>query len=1122
MSSQIGPVGPSYFSLEAFCGDSQQVSSSSLLQRALLSLQKQYRVAVSSRTIPQGQAFAVPEEWITGIVFRLMTRIPSRGLSRISLQQDNIKALESFLLELRDPGNSIEALRAQFDSLGESMREILCRWVWHADREPDGGLQYGKDQIQGDPRYLLSFADENGNNIIERLIEFASIEPLNIVIKQCDRETFNSVEPILVDKSCKKTLYMAIARGFAKKFVNTSTNPLQRGRVLSQITLIDALYVRCEIAKLCAQQDGRGTACCIQKMGVRDPEHLLEVAKLCAQQDGRGTSEYIQNFWIRDPDHLFEVAKLCAQQSGEWTAYYIEKFGIRDPDHLFEIAKLCAKRNGRDTASYMQNFGIRDPEHLFEIAKLCTKQNRWGISCYIRNFKIAEEDHRFEIAKLCAKKNGSETVLYIRDFGITDAEHLFEIAKLCAQQDGEYVFSSIDTVFFHLTSRQQARLRNLCVWRMVSSLELSDSGKNHFVAKVFPSVRKKLSSEKYRFFMGAFPAPQGELEGQIRQRKDRDILENHPENISELSPQAMAKISAIQYILDEFSEGPIHETIQAACIEIFTYRNLCISFSCLLELSSFMQNPIAVETYEALISTINRISSGIVHLRLPMLMVAKWMAACEKSTALEHACEGIKQCIMRQKSPFKNAYSGLMQTWLLTCLALEHQTELSAEEKIPLLHKATSALDPKDPAEDLKKRLSCLQALVMVQQEALRKIVKEPIENLTEHVSNLIATALSQNPDLGLEKVDHLTDKYLSTLAAMRVPNAWSAYAARIKQTENPEVQKAFQHALIEILEGRHRESRYADESSPHIIRIVQTHKEVWDRWKLPHEGQIVSSDLAEESSSFSFQEYLRTKCGDGHLQKADSTTLVFLTAVVKSSPETAAKQIECQEMAVKSDDPLLLAQDLLIGLYLGKGSETEILEKKEDLERAIHALRDYEIANDLQGLLEGLSKSQSQRQKVLVIDTDDWQDLFLCGTEVAGSCQRVDGEPHLNKCLLAYLIDGKNRMLAVKDPASGKILARALFRMLWDPIKQKPVLFRDRIYPDPCPPAHKKALDGLAQKRAQALGLALYVQGDLGDPGAVLIRSLGSKAPFEYEDAVEGVMEKGVFTIEKTTEMLL
>ena len=537
MSSRISPVGLSYFSLEAFCRDRQETSSVSLMQRALLSLQRQHRFNVSS--LPQGQAFSVPEEWVLGIVSRLALRVSSTGSAEISLQRENIKALEHFLLELRDPGNSLDTLLAQFDGLDKSLRAILCKWVWHADKEPEGGLQYGRDRIRRDPRHLLFFADENGNNIIERLIELSAIDPLNTVIEQCGRETFHPVDPIALE-SCKKILYTAIAQKFARKLIKViGCWKIFMSHRISPIASMDDLSLRYEIVKLCAKQHGKGTARYIQnfrirdvnslfevaklcarqsgerqaaiilKFGIRDPDCLFEIAKLCAQENGKGTAKSIQNFRITDSVCLFEIAKLCAQQSGSGTACYIHNFRIKNADRLFEIAKLCAEGNGAGTTEHIQNFGITDPDRLFEIAKLCSRQNGWTAE-YIQNFGIRDPDCLFEIAKLCAQENGKGTSYYIQNFGITNQDHLFEIAKLCSRQsgwtteyiqnfgirdpdrlfeiakrcalqNGKYIISGIDRNFSPLTADQKARLKNLCVWSMVSSLELSDLGKDYFI-----------------------------------------------------------------------------------------------------------------------------------------------------------------------------------------------------------------------------------------------------------------------------------------------------------------------------------------------------------------------------------------------------------------------------------------------------------------------------------------------------------------------------------------------------------------------------------------------------------------------------------------------------------------
>lgn len=139
------------------------------------------------------------------------------------------------------------------------------------------------------------------------------------------------------------------------------------------------------------------------------------------------------------------------------------------------------------------------------------------------------------------------------------------------------------------------------------------------------------------------------------------------------------------------------------------------------------------------------------------------------------------------------------------------------------------------------------------------------------------------------------------------------------------------------------------------------------------------------------------------------------------------------------------------------------------------------------------------------IVDTDDWQDLMLCGTEVPESCQRIDGDPMLNRCLLAYLMDGKNRLLAIKN-SSGRIEARTILRLLFD--GDKPVLFQERIYTTN--PDYAAVLLAFAKARATTLGLPLFREG----AGKTLV-SLGSLAPLEYVDADKKGLTNGCFTIQ-------
>ncbi len=80
------------------------------------------------------------------------------------------------------------------------------------------------------------------------------------------------------------------------------------------------------------------------------------------------------------------------------------------------------------------------------------------------------------------------------------------------------------------------------------------------------------------------------------------------------------------------------------------------------------------------------------------------------------------------------------------------------------------------------------------------------------------------------------------------------------------------------------------------------------------------------------------------------------------------------------------------------------------------------------------------------IFDSENWQDLFLCGTEVI-SCQRVDGFKEFNKCLMGYVLDGKIRILCLKDSVDSPIKARCMLKIL----KKEdgtPCLLLEKLYP--------------------------------------------------------------------------
>jgi ankyrin repeat protein len=188
----------------------------------------------------------------------------------------------------------------------------------------------------------------------------------------------------------------------------------------------------------------------------------------------------------------------------------------------------------------------------------------------------------------------------------------------------------------------------------------------------------------------------------------------------------------------------------------------------------------------------------------------------------------------------------------------------------------------------------------------------------------------------------------------------------------------------------------------------------------------------------------------------------------------------------------------------LWRASEDTILEKLYRLKGLLREI-DCEFKNDVNAAILMLEGDKSKGKKFEIIDSDDPIDLFLCGTEVLGSCQRVDGDPHLNQCLMGYVLDGKSRLLAIKDPETNRIVARAMIKILVDS-RDRPQLFFERVYGNA---KFGKELLAFAKQKAENLGVALFKYSAAGET----LYSRGNFVNIEYEDGGVGITN-GIFEL--------
>lgn len=148
---------------------------------------------------------------------------------------------------------------------------------------------------------------------------------------------------------------------------------------------------------------------------------------------------------------------------------------------------------------------------------------------------------------------------------------------------------------------------------------------------------------------------------------------------------------------------------------------------------------------------------------------------------------------------------------------------------------------------------------------------------------------------------------------------------------------------------------------------------------------------------------------------------------------------------------------------------------------------------------------------KWVFTDTDHPVDLLLFGTDIS-TCQNIQiGDPKWNRGVVGTMMNGQTRMLCVKNSPDGRIVARAMIRLLWD--GDQPVLFLDRFYGNQ---EFEPIIRSLAIEKAKEMGLILTEKSDDSqDPQyEKSLYSLGGRACEYCDGSRDGISEDGSFEI--------
>ncbi len=915
-----------------------------------------------------------------------------------------------------------------------------------------------------------------------------------------------------------------------------------------------------EIAKIAAAQNGTQVSEHIKNYEIKDQASLIEIAKIAVTQNGYGASQYIQNYEITDLAALVEIAKVLAEKSESVISEHIPKYGIKDQARLIEIAKIVAKNSGSEISNYIQNYGITDQATLIEIAKIAAEESGEGVSKYIQNYRITDQATLIEIAKIAAKKDGRGVSKYIQNYRITDLTALVDIAKIAAAENGHGVSEYIQNYWITdlaslIEIAKIAAAQNGCgLSEYIQNYEITDQSALIEIAKVAATQDKKRLSKYisnyeitdqigllHIFFTWArhqevFNCQKFLIKKSETKLPYPSLLLFQNRNLTDLEMQVF--INSIESpslkekgkaLLSEENFLVKHETLR------------CLALVCLgckikeVSLSNQEKGKNLIEGLLTLRNPIMRRSliGDVVETLKENTAMEKWKDLTAQSTANpKHALVLILIASLIKIEHYPKLGAILKHkdfkeirriNVLLECLViLTRNKTLSSEEKesiaTNLLFKGENPL----PKTVYQNALMVLQCLSLEKDQEI-KYLEDPAALLSILEREFINR-------FGLDSEKDFFTTFLRFQENFRNKEAIFTYAAAIERLpphEKKLCKPVLQSYVQSILNGSFKEIRYKKETNPHLQQVFKDPalEELWKNGAeyslkpfLHQYKRYLKQDQPVDFCAF-FTQKIITDC---HFPK---DSIPYVTEVFKnciSLEESLAKIKEAIKNPENRNKIALLGiqEKILYLMKPGISLEDTMLILRNLINSLSRSNPGVELIHDLEGKLATLKALPIKQPEEYytdwkIVDTDDPSLLLVLGSEVSESCQRVDGNPSLNKCLLDYLMNGKNRAFAVVN-AKGKIQGRRILRLLWDKENSCPILFQERIYcHEQSPDWVEEVLDEACLKRAKELNLTLLGETPSEEMYPNPVYSLASVAPFEYVDAKETRITQGQWSLE-------
>lgn len=772
-----------------------------------------------------------------------------------------------------------------------------------------------------------------------------------------------------------------------------------------------------------------------------------------------------------------------------WKYYWKEEETSISPATLkspFTLAQACAPIAGEGALYQFES--TLTQEQKFEIAKLLAHD--WSKIRELSKFGLTEEQ-RFEVAKLCP--DIYNLFGYLLEWDLTQ-DHLFEILQRCPKNYCN-VLASVDLKSMRLTPKQYVEILKMLIPHQPCFISKIRHLLNQqedltalllFAVTYTPSVLNLYSItpaegyEDFRTYTVQYWQNRGEHHHTVMKKWIPDVVKKELDKIKNLEMRIKITdsiVSALYVWKNRLSD------------EEFSWvekENLLFHLTA-LRTTDF--TPFLLQTVPE-IATNPDYRSQFEHLSLRLETKYPWVKLL-KIPLLALNMKGIQiDSLIHALNSFKELSTPKIVALFRALTALAEEKALTTNEKNALVQVLA-----KGPL------LRMAEEMMMIFAAGESASLKD----LSPGISALAQAAFRKTLPTTLPLPEDFVAQYKTKIETYRIPNAVKIYAGRMQEAK--EVLAPLGDHIVSVMDGSYLRRRYDVTHNPHLALFSKATLDAWQK-----NSQVPFEELLHENAPAQQQEtmfqWLHLKLlVDQHLQLDN---LPYVKQYLETGGEEGYSVLI--ERIKQDKTPVLGLQKKLIDLARSK-EEVQSLRLLRELQSQ-DALKGTEFFRDIQGQIQKMGSVVESEKGWIACETDDPEDLFLCGTEIWRSCQHIQGTPSDNRGLIGYLRHGQTRLLAIKSK-DGSLVARALLRLLWD--GKKPVLFLERLYSNENNPDINHAIRALALRAAKRLRCPLTTLISDAEGAPTYTRSLqclGGSAPYEYVDGAHMIKARGAFVL--------